>query len=57
MNKLLALVFLTITTGCIGAANWWFTFGMWPKSWWSFSVCLVLSMINANVLAAVLKSE
>jgi 4-hydroxybenzoate polyprenyltransferase len=36
MTKFLAQVLLIVITLAVTLGNYWYTFGLWPKSWWSF---------------------
>ncbi len=36
MEKLLSHLFLLFAGIAIALGNYWFTFGLWPKSWLSF---------------------
>ena len=39
MTKFLANTGLLIASFAISLAQYWYTFGLWPKSWTSFVLC------------------
>lgn len=45
MNKFLADLFLATAGFILTLANFWFTYGIWPKSWVSFAICYVLFLV------------
>ena len=45
MAKFLSHVFLFAATLLVGLGNFWFTYGIWPKSWWSFGIFGVLGTV------------
>ena len=45
MNKFLAALFLLVAGIALQLANFWYTFGIWPKSWWSFVLCALGSVL------------
>jgi membrane protein implicated in regulation of membrane protease activity len=57
MNELLAALFLMVSATAIMLGNFWFTYGIWPRSWWSFVVFSMLSLILQRVLAEFMKGE
>lgn len=54
MTQLVALVSLLVLGFVIALGNYWFTFGLWPLSWWSFfgfgaaSICSHLLLVKVN---------
>lgn len=45
VNKFLARTFLLVCQIAIMFANYWYTFGLWPKSWTSFVLCGIASIM------------
>ncbi len=45
MSKFLAYLFLTTCTFFVSLGNFWFTYGIWPKSWISFAGFWFLSLL------------
>jgi hypothetical protein len=54
MEKFLAVVALTAIAVALGVGNFWFTFGLWPKSWASMALFSILSAVQTQVVKAVL---
>lgn len=50
MEKFLAMVFVVLLVGFTMLGNFWFTYGVWPRSWWSFAFFVVAGMINAGLM-------
>jgi hypothetical protein len=50
MLCIIALMFLS------GLGNFWFTYGIWPKSWVSFTTFSVVAML-LHMLLEVIKKE
>lgn len=44
MTKLVAYIGLAAAAFVAALGNYWFTFGLWPKSWLSFTLFLCVSM-------------
>lgn len=38
MTKFLANVCLIVAGLALTLGNYWYTFGLWPRSWWSFTL-------------------
>ena len=57
MTKTIALFALrTIAIGLM-LGNYWFTFGLWPKSWTAFVLFAVASLLVSSGIQAVMKDE
>lgn len=57
MTKFLANVALLVAGVGLQLANYWFTFGLWPQSWWSFTLCSVGYVLLIGARLAVEKDE
>lgn len=55
MSKFLALIFLITLSGFNSLGNFYFTYGIWPKSWWSFSLFIISGIIISLLINKVLK--
>lgn len=44
MSKFLAIVFLFLASYATTFGNFWFTYGIWPRSWWSFVIFSTISL-------------
>lgn len=51
--KAIAQVLLLAALLVVGVANYWYTFGLWPKSWLSMVVCFALTVLIVGLQAAV----
>lgn len=45
MTKFIADTALLAASMALMLAQYWFTFGLWPKSWWSFALCSIGMLI------------
>jgi hypothetical protein len=57
MNQAIALLSLTAISIGLMFGNYWFTFGLWPKSWTAFALFGIASMIVSWAITAVMKSN
>lgn len=57
MTKIIASLALLTASFAVGLGNFWFTYGIWPKSWTSYAVFWVLSVAVTGLLAAIGKAE
>lgn len=57
MSRIIALLSLSMLAILAGLGNFWFTCGIWPKSWWSFVVFGLVSVVLAQLLTSVIKEE
>jgi hypothetical protein len=57
MSKVVALIALIVAAVFLTLGNFWFTYGIWPKSWWSFFVFALASTVLSQMLTAVLKED
>lgn len=57
MTKFIAKAFITLGIGAVSLANFWFTFGIWPKSWTSFVLCVVAQILLLALSLAVDKEN
>lgn len=57
MSKFVAAVALIAASGFIGLGNMYYTYGIWPKSWWAFAIFWVLGMIVYGLLSAIKKED
>ena len=55
MTVLLALAAVITAQFFIQLGNLWFTYGLWPQNWASFSTFVVLALVNALLLDRVRK--
>ncbi|MGE3341463.1 MAG: hypothetical protein AB7J46_06240 [Candidatus Altimarinota bacterium] len=53
MTKTIAKFALLVLGLLVSLGNYWFTFGLWPKNWWSFfgfALCSVaLMLMNISI--------
>lgn len=45
MAKFLANVFVMACAGLLALGNFWYTYGVWPRSWGAFVLFQVLSVV------------
>jgi hypothetical protein len=57
MIKLIAILSLISLQFVVGLGNYWFTFGLWPKSWISFFGFMACSLTLSALVSHVLKGE
>lgn len=57
MTKLIAVLSLSAISIGLTFGNYWFTFGLWPKSWISFVLFAVGFMIISSAITAVTRDE
>lgn len=57
MNQAIALVSLIVISFGVTLGNYWYTFGLWPKSWTSFVLFAIAQLIVSIAMAAAMKSE
>lgn len=55
MEKLLACLFLLVASFFTMLGNFWFTYGIWPQSWWSFAGFALLTITIQALWLAVKK--
>lgn len=54
--KFIATLFLICTSFLITLGNFWFTYGVWPRSFKSLFIFVFLGILNYGALQAVAKS-
>ncbi len=57
MNKFLALVLLLTLITLTTLGNFWFTYGIWPRSWISFFGFFIIGVILYGLMDIARKSE
>jgi hypothetical protein len=57
MNQAIALVALLVIGIGLMLGNYWFTFGLWPRSWTAFVLFACATMIVSGLMQAVMKSK
>lgn len=57
MTKLIAILALTVIAIGIQFGNYWFTFGLWPKSWAAFVGFALASMIVTACMQTVIRND
>lgn len=57
MTKAIATIALVVISIGLGLGNYWWTFGLWPKSWLSFLLFGFASVLVSTALSAVMKSD
>lgn len=57
MSKLIAILALLATSSLIMLGNFWFTFGIWPRSWIAFFAFWVLSVTNYALLTVITREK
>lgn len=57
MVKTVAILALVVTSSLLTLGNYWFTYGIWPRSWIAFTVFFLLSMVNYVLLTVVTQSK
>lgn len=55
--KLIAFLLIVVLQFVVSGANYWYTFGIWPKSWLSFILCAMASMTLTGLAQAVSTSK
>ena len=56
-SKFLARVFLSVAGLAVVLGNYWFTYGLWPKSWTSFTLFGVASIVLIALNVAIDKEQ
>lgn len=56
MTKFVAYLGILVASILATLGNFWFTYGVWPRSWWSFLVFALISVCIQIAYRAV-KSE
>ncbi len=57
MEKLLAMLFLAACAVAVSVGNFWFTFGIWPRNWWSMVLFTLISTALGRMYVAVMESK
>lgn len=57
MTKFVAKVGIIVGFGVCALGNYWFTFGIWPRSWWSFTLFLLASIVLMGMNEAIDKES
>lgn len=57
MTKFIAILLIFILQLILTLTNYWFTFGLWPKSWTSFFLCGIASILLAGFYLLVSKED
>lgn len=57
MVKLVAVIAVMVAAGFVALGNYWYTFGIWPRSWRAFFGFLVLQIIVTQLFDAIRKGE
>lgn len=57
MTKFVALVSLIVISAFNSLGNFYFTYGIWPKSWGAFVLFTFTGMLIFAVISAVAKSD
>jgi len=57
MTKVVAVLALMVAAAFVALGNYWYTFGIWPRSWWAFGGFLVLQIVISQLLDAIRKGE
>lgn len=55
MLKVVGCVWMTASIMAITLGNFWFTYGIWPQSWWAFALFVFLGIANRFANEAILK--
>lgn len=55
-SDLIALVALLTLSILTGLGNWWYTFGIWPRSWTAFIVCALVQTVLSGLMSFVMKN-
>ncbi len=45
MTKAVAKLGIIVALGFLSLGNFWFTYGVWPRSWWSFALFLLATIV------------
>ncbi len=53
--KLVALFAVLALSFMIQLGNFWFTYGIWPRSWGAFAFFTIASIINYSMLTRITK--
>lgn len=56
LANFLALMFVVVASILTGLGNFWFTYGIWPRSWWSFTGFALLALLNLHLSNTLMKS-
>lgn len=57
MIQFIAITSLMILLFMAALGNYWFTFGLWPRSWISFFGFMIISMILHAALTKAMKGD
>lgn len=56
MDRFLAGLFLVCAIFANQLGHFWFTYGIWPRSWWSFTGFALLALLNLHLSNTLMKS-
>jgi hypothetical protein len=57
MTKIIAVIALVIISVGLQLGNYWWTFGLWPRSWVSFSLFALASVAVSTAFTVILKDD
>lgn len=57
MTRFVAYCALIAATFAVQLGNFWYTYGIWPQSWWAFTLFLFASMSLMLIREAIAKES
>jgi len=57
MAQIVAVIGLMIAAACVALGNYWYTFGLWPRSWWAFVGFLLANIFIQQLLDVIRKGD
>ena len=57
MSKAVALIALVVAAAFVALGNYWYTFGLWPRSWWAFFGFLGLQILIMQLRDAIQRED
>lgn len=57
MSKAIASVALVVAVFFNALGNFWYTYGIWPKSWWSFALFTIMGITIQFLFDAIKKEK
>jgi hypothetical protein len=55
--KFVAMMLLTLLSICVTFGNYWYTFGIWPRSWVAFLGFGLIQLMVTGLVHAVAQSK
>jgi hypothetical protein len=57
MVKIAAVIAVMVAAAGVALGNYWYTYGLWPRSWWAFVGFLIANIVVTQFLDALRKGD